>query len=92
MVYNRKTIPESEIFVMNILRDKMLENSILIHCTAQGEFSNKPYYPKDHFSEITEDYNELVDMYDYVMCDTNCIEYNFKEKSFEQLVREIINA
>lgn len=83
------------IFEKNFLKqmlDIMLEDAVIIYCTAEGNFTNKEYYPKGHYEQIVRDRKIIRDAYDKMFEVVPHVKFDWRNKTISQLIREINDA
>ena len=70
----------------------MEKYAVIIYCTADAEFTEKPYYPEGHFRSIVESKEVIRAEYGAIMSSYMAIPYDFKLVSVETLLEVIRNA
>ena len=77
-IYERPISPYHEHVLLQWLR-MMEEVAVIIYCTADGDFTEKSYYPEGHFKEVTEKREVIRLGYNDLMATIPHIPYDWRE-------------
>lgn len=85
LVYERP-IEEHQVRIFQAFLLDMLTEARVIYCTAEGEFTEKEYYPPGHMEEIVKTQHLIRDRYESVMSTIPHIPFNWSTDRLSNVI------